>query len=356
MSNSHTALIWLLLDSRNSGGIESHVLQLALGLDKYQLRVCVVFIKDYGEHPLRNALKANAIGTFSLDGSIISLWRALKRDKPDVVHSHGYKAGLFARLLLAFGPSTLAATYHAGEKTEGKLGFYCWLDRHSARLAKLIFAVSPQIAAQLPSRTQIVDNFVDISSGLNPRPTQNTGQIAFVGRLSHEKGPDRFIHLARCHPRHTFHIYGSGPMRTALFDIATDNVRFHGHNDEMGHIWRRIGLLVIPSRHEGLPMVALEAMARGIPVLANRVGALDQVIKHGQNGWLVDPDKPQALDHCLCDWLKMDPQRRLTFQQSAKETIARRFSTDVAIPKLIEAYQSTHCPGLSGPRRMRGKS
>ncbi|OUS11959.1 hypothetical protein A9Q89_07295 [Gammaproteobacteria bacterium 53_120_T64] len=332
--------IWLLLDSRCGGGIESHVLQLARGLNKYQQQVCVVFIKDYGQHPLRCALKAAGIETFSLDGNIISLWRALQRHKPTIIHSHGYKAALYARLVLACSHSKLVSTYHAGEQSRGLLRFYCWLDRHSARWSQQVFAVSPQIAAQLPDNTQLIDNFVDMPAAISQLPTRNRGQIAFVGRLSHEKGPDLFLRMAVLYPRQQFHIYGCGPMSAVLSELAPQNVHFHGYVNDMSDIWPRIGLLVMPSRQEGLPMAALEAMSRGIPVLATRVGALDQVIANDQNGWLVEPEKPFALARCLHTWLTMKQRQRLVFQQAARQQIAQRFSSDIAIPKLIQAYRS----------------
>ena len=336
-SKSH---IWLLLDSRCGGGIESHVLQLARGLNKYQQQVCVVFIKDYGQHPLRSALIASGITTFSLGGSIISLWRALQRYKPAIVHSHGYKAAIYARLVLTGSRSTLVSTYHAGEQSRGLLRLYCWLDRHSARWSQQVFAVSPQIAAQLPENTQLIDNFVDIPPAMSQLPLPKRGQIAFVGRLSHEKGPDLFLRMAALHPRQQFHIYGSGPMSTALSQRPPKNVYFHGYVNDMSIIWPRIGLLVMPSRQEGLPMAALEAMARGIPVLATRVGALDQVIESNHNGWLVEPEKLQALAGCLHLWLTMTRRQRLAFQQAAYQCIARRFSSDIAIPKLIQSYRA----------------
>ena len=339
-SSTSKSPIWLLLDSRCGGGIESHVLQLARGLHKYQQQVCVVFIKDYGQHPLRTALIASGIETFSLDGNIISLWRALQRHKPRIVHSHGYKAAIYARLTMAGRGSTLVSTYHAGEQSRGLLSLYCWLDRHSAQWSQQVFAVSPQIAAQLPDSTQLIDNFVDIPPTITQLPARNRGQIAFVGRLSHEKGPDLFLRMALLFPRQQFHLYGCGPMRAKLSEGAPSNAHFHGYVNDMATIWPRIGLLVMPSRQEGLPMAALEAMARGIPVLATRVGALDQVIQDQQNGWLVEPEKPKALAGCLHTWLNLTRRQRLNFQQAACAHISRRFSADIAIPKLIQCYHS----------------
>ncbi len=86
-------------------------------------------------------------------------------------------------------------------------------------------------------------------------------QIAFVGRLSHEKGADRFIDIARHIPDIEFSIYGDGPEKPRLIENAPANVIFHGHQNDMDAVWCNISALVISSRYEGLPMAALEAMA-----------------------------------------------------------------------------------------------
>jgi len=327
--------IWLLLDSRKPGGIESHILQLAIGLHHHKETVTVVFMSHYGDHPLRNALHRYDIPTISLDGHITTLWQTIRKAQPSVIHTHGYKAGIYGRLLARMCNIPVASTYHSGETTSGRLGVYCWLDRFSAALADRIFAVSPQIAAALPDTTQVSDNFIDTDN----LKISNKNQIAFVGRLSQEKGPDRYLLLAHQFPSLNFHIYGDGPLAMELQASAPVNIHFHGQQDDMAAIWPNIGLLVMPSRHEGLPMAALEAMAHGIPVLACRVGALDQLIDCGANGWLVMPGDSDGLANCLLLWTTMLPEQRLRFKLAARQKVEHQFSANVAIPKLIDCYR-----------------
>jgi len=326
--------IWILLDSRNPGGIESHVLQLANGLHKHNEDVLVVFLNYYGDHPLRDVLRKHGISTITLDGHITTLWKEVRKLRPSTLHTHGYKAGIFGRIVAMLCKVPVASTYHMGEIPSGKLALYDWLDRHTARFASSVFAVSPQIAQRLPVEAKVVDNFVDLSE----LEISNGDIIAFVGRLSTEKGPDYFLRLVSHFPNFNFHVYGDGPLAVQLKVSAPRNLHFHGQQNDMTSVWPRIGLLVMPSRHEGLPMAALEAMARGIPVLAYRVGALDQLVKSGINGWLVTPGDENELADRLQQWIAMSEPQKCQFKQAARLTIQQRFSADIAIPLLISNY------------------
>lgn len=327
--------LWIILDSRNAGGIESHVLQLAEGLTKHQQQVSVIFLNDYGQHPLKDALKQRNISTVSLDGHFVTLWKKLIRESPSLLHTHGYKAGIFGRIAARLSNTPVVSTYHAGEKTSGKLAIYDWLDRQSARFANIVYAVSPEIAQRLPATCQVLDNFVD-SKNLQP----TTGkQFAFVGRLSHEKGADYLLQLAAQYPDYLFHLYGDGPLRSSLEEQAGNNVIFHGHINNMSSVWSSIELLIMPSRQEGLPMAALEAMARGIPVLASQVGSLNQLIDTGKNGWLIPPGDNQKLARCLGQWISTPEQDRQHLRQAARQKILNRFTTDIVVPQVINNYQ-----------------
>lgn len=327
--------IWLLLDSRKAGGIESHVQQLAEGLFHHGATLEVIFLTDYGRHPMRDALLKQGISSRTLNGKFSTLYQILRDEQPSVLHTHGYKAGIFGRLAAYLTRTPRISTYHAGEINHGRLAFYDKIDRLSAGFADHVFAVSPQIAKRLPGKVDVFNNFVNT----NNMPTSKGQEIAFVGRVSAEKGPDYFMALA-CHfPTLKFHLYGDGPLLPELKKKAPTNLYLHGQQDDMSSIWPKIGLLVMPSRYEGLPMAALEAMARGIPVLAFRVGALDRLITSDYNGWLVKPESFEQLNKHIKLWRNLNEEQRLTLQLACKNTIGNQFSSEVAIPKLILNYQ-----------------
>ncbi|WP_211217135.1 glycosyltransferase family 4 protein [Psychromonas hadalis] len=335
-----SAKIWILLDSRQAGGIESHVVQLAQGLLSQQVNVCVVFLQKYGPHPIYQQLQVLGIHYQILNGKLSSLYQQLKKQRPTVLHTHGYKAGILGRVAARLANVTVISTYHAGEISQGKLAFYDCLDRYSAFMAHHVFAVSPKIAARLPGNTQVFDNFID-----NRQLAMSSGkQIAFVGRVSTEKGPDYFLHIAQMLPAQQFHLYGDGPLLTQLQQHTPTNLHLHGQQDDMSKLWPKIGLLVMPSRYEGLPMAALEAMARGIPVAAFNVGALHKLINCDINGWLVEPDNVQILTEKINLWLTFSQPQKSALQVAAQQKINRHFSSRVAIPKLLTLYQQSISP------------
>jgi hypothetical protein len=328
--------VWLLLDSSKPGGIESHVLQLASGLLAHGIAVRVVFMADHGRHPLKDALDEAGIDRQVLDGGFYSLLKALRTSRPAVVHTHGYKAGILARAAGPIAGIPVASTFHAGETGRGRMRFYDTLDRQTAIFASLVYAVSNDIANKLPTPSRVLDNFVDTRDCEISR----SDTIAFVGRLSDEKGPDRFVDLAESFPKIPFHIYGDGPLGEKLRQGAPGNLTFHGQQASMKPLWKDIGLLVMPSRHEGMPMAALEAMSHGIPVIASNVGAMERVVQDGSNGWLVDEGDIAALRDRLKLWLALDEQQKYHMRVAASERILSAFSTDSVIPEIIAGYRT----------------
>ncbi|EKO3841770.1 glycosyltransferase family 4 protein [Vibrio harveyi] len=338
--------VWILLDSRIYGGIESHVVELATGLQSFHVNVRVVLVVEYDPPaPLIDKLNQAQIPVSCLwhlcpkserskTIPVKQITGAVAEHQPNVIHTHGYKAALLARSAKLFTRTfpRLISTYHAGETPTGKVWVYDWMDRYSARLSDHSFAVSQAIQDKLPTQSELLNNFVTI-----PEQHCRYKEIAFVGRLSHEKGADRFIDIARQIPDIEFSIYGDGPEKSRLVESAPANVIFHGHQSDMDAVWRNISVLVISSRYEGLPMAALEAMARGIVVISLDVGRLPDLIQDGQNGFLAH-DIP-ALTDKINNWLEMSHSEQYPMRHKAIETIKAHYSSRSIIPILIERYQ-----------------
>ncbi len=327
--------IWLVLDSRANGGIETHVLELARGLRQGRWRVTVVFIEDHGPHPLRSALQGEGIATFCLDGGFGSLMRRLRSQRPALIHSHGYKAGLYCSAASSLLGCTHVSTFHAGEFGSGRVALYDWLHRQSSRFNAANFAVSSEIATRVPGQPLVLNNFISL-----PELAGESGdRLAFVGRLSEEKGPDRLVEIAGRSPATRFDFYGDGPLLSSLKAAAGENCRFHGNQADMTPHWRNIALLLMPSRHEGLPMAALEAMARRIPVIAFDVGGLHRLIDNGENGWLIESGDVDGFRRAIADWLALDEARRDAIRDSARRRIVEQFSSQRIVPMVLEHYR-----------------
>ncbi|NGZ14809.1 glycosyltransferase family 4 protein [Vibrio aestuarianus] len=341
MKESTVSKVWLLLDSLVFGGIETYVLELARGLQSHNVNVEIVFIQRYEKsNQLALQLTEYQIPFFYLSdryptaNSFCALIQAVKDEKPRVIHSHGYKASIISKLLMCMPGCQVRqiSTFHAGETPKGRVWLYDAFDRYTSFLSKHRFAVSEKVAQKIPYSALVLNNFINVE---NLAVSQGK-QIAFVGRMSHEKAPDHFLRLAQASPNLSFHCYGSGPMEKILTAKKSHNLKLHGHQIAMNTVWPNIALLVICSRYEGLPMAALEAMARGIPIATVDVGDLPKLVIHGNNGFIVD--HYSQLSDVIEHWSAMSAQQKMSLNQHAKQTIQEHYSSDVMIPTILGFY------------------
>ncbi|MDH5924326.1 glycosyltransferase family 4 protein [Vibrio splendidus] len=354
--------IWLLIDSQTFGGIETHVLELAQGLisesAQYSDAVRIVLLTQFNPE----AIIVEKLNTLNIPFSYLSdlalccsgssgnsakqLKRAVQHYQPRLIHAHGYKASLVSKLIKLpprLNSTKQITTYHAGETPTGKVWLYDWLDRYSSFLSDQSLVVSEKIKAKVPSKTHQLNNFVKVPTGLTNSPSSSPFHVGFVGRLSHEKAPDRFVALAKQFPDVRFDLFGDGPEMDVLAKSQPDNVTFHGHQTNMDDVWSQIDLLIIPSRFEGLPMAALEAMIRGIPVLATSVGNLPKLIEHQVNGYLAksesDSETALVLEQHLSSWMSLTSEQRDSLKSNAIETVKDQYSPQAVVPQLLEIYQ-----------------
>jgi glycosyltransferase involved in cell wall biosynthesis len=140
------------------------------------------------------------------------------------------------------------------------------------------------------ARIRVKPNFV----APLPRRAGPGGDFLYLGRLSPEKGLDRLVGRWRDMPGRLV-VVGDGPDRARLEAAAPNTVEFHGSvpPDRVGGYLARARALVLPSIcYEGAPRTVVEAYAAGVPVIANRNGALPSVVDDGVTGLLVDPGSP----------------------------------------------------------------
>ncbi|QTL05142.1 glycosyltransferase family 4 protein [Aquabacter sp. L1I39] len=333
--------IWQLLDARGIGGIERHVTVLAQALSEAGHPCRVVLLADHGDSPFLARLRAEGVAFTVLDGRFGSLLARLKAERPRLVHTHGYKAGILGRLAARMAGIPCASTFHAGERAPFPVSVYQTLDEISSRLGTRI-AVSAPIAARLPQPVSILTNFIPVPS-VPPLPP-NSRVVGFVGRLSPEKGPDLFCALARRVAESgkaadvSFEMFGEGPLRAELEASYGDVVHFHGLVTDPTAIWPHIGLLLMPSRAEGLPYAAIEAMAAGRPVAASALGALPELIRPGQNGWLFPTGDLDAAQAAIIAWHAGGAKDRMSWSQAAWRTARDGYGTKARLGDLLALY------------------
>lgn len=330
----HDWVIYQLVDSRTIGGIESHILNVSSWLVRNGYRCEVIFLKNYGEHPLKEQLDSAGVHWQTLE-HFGSLYQRLHHS-PCLLATHGYKAGILGRFIATLCKVPVVSTYHSGDKGTGKLRWYSKLDEITAYIADHVVTVSADIAARIPVKTTQLPNFVE------PQHVQTVRgkEIAFVGRLSHEKGPDIFANVtASVLHNAPIVVYGDGPLKSSL-QHQHPHITFKGQVD-MKAYWRNISLLCITSRQEGLPLAALEAMSMGIPVICFALGALPTLIEHNKNGWLIKCGDTGSFQTELKCWLQKSDLEKAAISIAASHTINQRFSSDVVMPRLLGIYRDT---------------
>lgn len=179
----------------------------------------------------------------------------------------------------------------------GMLTFHRLLHTYQNSITRYIaltqFSASRMILGGLPEKT------IDIKPNFLPDPPAtgpgNGGYAVFVGRLSKEKGAHTLLDAWKHIKSLKLKILGDGPLRTELEEQASQqriNVEFLGSQSrtEVLDIIRYADLQIIPSEwYEGFPMVALEGYACGTPILASRIGSLEEIVIDGETGVTFNP-------------------------------------------------------------------
>jgi glycosyltransferase involved in cell wall biosynthesis len=350
------------------GGLERVVTMLAGGMRGigHQVHVIAVVEGPGAARAFLDPLGAAGVGTHLLvvPGRAYGAERAaiarLCRDlRPDVVHTHGYRpdvvdAGVARRLGIP-----VATTVHGFTGGGWKNRLFEWLQCRAFRKFNAVVAVSRPLVERLtragvpPSLIHQVRNaWSPVAPASLPDraaarralglPTDGFA-VGWLGRLSHEKGPDVLLealpHLSDL-PL-VASVVGDGAMRAALETRArglglNGRIRWHGALANGAGVLRAFDVCVLSSRTEGTPMVLFEAIAAGVPVVVTAVGGMPDVVSPTQ-AVLVSPDDPAALAAAIRSVYE-DPAM-------ARERACRahaRVERDFAVAPWLERYEAIY--------------
>ena len=195
-------------------------------------------------------------------------------------------------------------------------------------------------------------------TGIYKRHGSDHVTVACYGRVSPEKGTDQFVELARLckhDPRLRFICVGEishhGKRAELYRQIRETMETHHLHNlefldvvpqDKMHLAYAQADIVVIPSRfEEPFCMVAIEAMAAGIPVIAAAKGGMREYLRHGENALLIQDNEPfaeQAKQHL--NTLITDPRRQARLVENALQTVQRHFTWHHIAARLQTLYDA----------------
>jgi len=194
----------------------------------------------------------------------------------------------------------------------------------------------------------MISNFPKpISAKPIARAEMDTPTDAFViagsGRFVHRKGFDLLMKATARLPGAYLWLMGEGEEREALEELAktldmTDRVRFSGWVPETAHYVASADIFCMPSRHEPLGNVLLEAWEVGVPTVSSRSEGPDWFMRDGRDGLMFDIDDLDGLTGAL-EHLRASPELRASVVAGARETLQNTFSTDRIVDQYIALFQ-----------------
>ncbi|WP_138733972.1 glycosyltransferase [Modestobacter excelsi] len=233
--------------------------------------------------------------------------------------------------------------------------------RFTARRLRAVVGVSEGAAQRLEEVLGLPSGAARVVRNGVPRPGPSQpvatppGRLVVggVGRLDVQKGFDVLVRAVAALPDVHLVLVGDGPERQALDELVADlgvrdRVMMTGWSAEVSALMGSFDVLAVPSRWEGLPLVVLEAMLAGVPVVATPVGGIPDAVRHERTGLLVPVDDPAALTTAL-ERLSADPAHRGRLATEAAAEARRCFTVEA----MVQSYMALHDELLSrGPRRL----
>ena len=285
------------------------------------------------------------------------------RSPIDVIHAHGaLPCGHAAALLSSYLKIPFVVTVHgldafSSRQVSGWSGASCVkVSREVFADARRVIGVSRHVCDEVQngtgglSATSVVYNGVDPSlftPGGDPAPPV----ILTVGNLIPTKGHElivrAFAALVPDFPELTWEVIGEGPELNRIRGLAEKlgvitSIRFRGRQNrtEVAEGCRRCTVFALPSHYEGLGCVYLEAMASGKVAIGCVGQGIEEVIQHGQNGWLVPPNGLEELIEGLRVLLRSD-LLRWQIGAAARDTVLHSFTLAHQAQCLLTVYRES---------------
>jgi glycosyltransferase involved in cell wall biosynthesis len=367
--STHNVLF--LTESLNIGGSEVFLEKLLLHIDTRTFRPIVCCLVEKGR--LAAAVEARGIRVVELGWNLnskmstllvaVRLASLLRRERIDLVQTFFYRPEILAALagVLARTP-VIVATQYDMLGPEGKLATL--LLRRSSSIVTHVIANCEackthrwKLTGRRPDSISVI--YIGLTQeelrlGVFPEQTciaqgyfEKGPVVTYAGRLYHLKGPDIFLRaaasLSRRNPHVRFLLLGDGPMRPELSSLSkelgiVDLVSMPGEIRPLGYIFSKSSAFVCSSRSEGLPSVVLEAMASGVPVVASRVGGVEELIQHGVDGFLFESEDWERLA-LLVETVLSNRELGSEMGRRAREKACRQFRFEQTVSNIEDVYR-----------------
>lgn len=293
-------------------------------------------------------------------GAVGTIARYVQKQDFDIVHTHSTEAGIIGRIAANIADTPhVAHTIHGVPFAEDRNDALNWFvekcEKAVAPRTDRIISIADVITAEYLERgIGRADQYRTIPYGIDLTAFEDVSpatdlpgdgtRVLMVSRLAEGKGFHVLFDAVERIDREDFSVLiaGDGPLRSELEDrIAergmADRVHLLGYRNDIPRVMEASELLVLPSFREGTPLVIIEAMASGLPVVATDVAGIPEQVADGESGYLVPPGDPDSLAEQI-ERLLHDPKTREAFGQAGRER-SSRFTTDRMVNQYNEVYK-----------------
>ena len=370
----------VLLVTKSTGGVAEYIRWLVQGIDREKFSLLVVCLSENSPEfaeELRQAYDVQSI-SYTMDRykvDVLSdarvgfqLAKLIREHQFDLIHAHASKPGFLARLAalgtgvpVLYSPHCFA--FHAGA---GRLTIVItsFLERLAAFFTTRFVVVSEgerELACQY--HVGRPEQITVIHTGIDPAPFRLPVDVSYlktslgipasapvigsVGRLSIQKSPVDFVRVAealhKSKPNAHFVWVGDGPLEEDVRNLSTSlqldsAIHWLGQRSDVQKLLHLFDCLILTSRWEGFPLVVLEAMAAGTPVVATDIPGTRELIQHGVNGWLAPTRDAQALAGLVLDVLT-NPNKANAFRRSSQARIENEFTRTRMLEMIQNLYK-----------------
>jgi len=346
------ARITHILSSFGMGGQERVAFDLAVSQRRAGCEVTVLSLAPPPDGPLAAELTAAGIAVERVARPrpgvdlrlIVRLARWLRSRHIELVHTHNRMALIYGAPAARLAGAAIVHTKH-GNNPKG--GTRLIAGNLAGRLVDAFVAVSPETAEFARKRSEIVErklmvisNGIELSRFHPDRVRAELGiaadawVVGTVGRIATEKNQALLVRAMAplLGPDARLIVAGDGPLLPALTELVgslgvAGFVHLLGARRDVPAVLNALDAFALSSDTEGLPLVVLEAMATGLPVVSTRVGGVPTVLDEGKTGFLVPVGDEAALRACLAG-LAADPVARRASGDAARTAAVTRFSAD----------------------------
>jgi glycosyltransferase involved in cell wall biosynthesis len=365
--------VMMFSNATERAGAEEHILELLRRLDRRLFRLHLacpdVLLGKYGNDIPKDVHVTPIILDHLSDiRGAIRLARTVRQRKIDVLHSHMFRASLFASPIGTLcGVPVIIETTHVRETwRKGWFKSKFIVDRAISHLIDRYIAVSEANSRYLigqkgipEKKVSVIQNGCSIERVDPPRahPEGIRESLGFskgdlvllvMARLEPQKGHRillQALSLLRAEfPSIRLICLGTGALKDELTktarDLGLENiVRFVGFRSNVGDWLAAVDIGVLPSFYEGLPLTAVETLAAGIPLVATAVDGTPEVVIDGETGHLVPPGDPAAMADAI-GRLARQPELRRKFALAGRARVLKRFTIQRQVEQTSNLYLS----------------